>query len=83
MKRIILSLILLNVLLLTQSITFAKTQTTKSYDKHGNYSGKYVQDGNKIKVYDKSNNYNGYYKQDGNKVKQYSKNGNFEGSYKK
>lgn len=84
MNRNIVSLIVLSVLLLTQSSTIAKTTTVKKYDSHHNYSGKYVTEGNKTKIYStKNNNYDGYYKEEGSTVKHYSSNGNFIGKYKK
>lgn len=68
---------------LGQSMSLAQFQVTKKYDKHRNYQGKYVQDGNKTKEYNRVGNYQGYYRQDGNTVKHYAKNGNLIESYKK
>lgn len=77
MKKLLLTLMIFTVVV---SSVFAKS-TTVIRDKRGNYSGKLVQQGNKIYKYDRHNNHAGSYRIEDKKVYSYDKRGNHENTY--
>ena len=91
MKKILISLILLNILAIpcfaiqSDSSMFGMSDgdKIKKYDNKGSYQGYYKRSGDKVKEYGKSGSYQGYYKQSGNKVKEYDSRGSYQGYYKK